>query len=232
LLNLSYQSQNIEKLLHMDTENNKALDEFIAGYKQKIGRKIMKENEKINKYANQEKKLDQELGYDQKAQDLSDAQDLSSAQDLEQDSVKDVSIEDNYSPESPVVESPVYQPLSPTYNPTESPPYQPLSPTYNPAESPVYQPLSPTYHPASPLPQSPLQQSPLQVAPAYYPLSPVQAQPVTIDELDFEKINFIKKKPPVEPIALQNILNVEPPEEVVEDSTTESSGDTKKIVLI
>ena len=242
LLNLSYQSQNIEKLLHMDTENNTALDEFIAGYKQKIGRKIMKENEKINKYVNQEKKLDQELGYDQKAQDLSSAQDLSGAQDLSEedlikDSVQDLE-EESYTPESLVespllqspvyqpVESPVYQPLSPHYNPTESPVYQPLSPVYQPL-SPTYHPASPTYHPASPLPQSPSQ-----ATPAYYPLSPVQLQqPVTIDELDFEKINFIKKKSPTEPIALQNILNVEPPEEVVEDST-ESSGDTKKIVVI
>ena len=74
-----------------------------------------------------------------------------------------------YVPTSPVGQSPVYNPTSPTYNPT-SPVYNPSSPTYNPT-SPAYNPRSPVYNPSSPTynPSSPTYNP---TSPAYNPSSP------------------------------------------------------------
>ena len=119
LLNLSYQSQNIEKLLHMDKDSNKQLDKFLSSYRKTLIHKIESIKQEAFLKNRNKKNLEKE------------------AQDVETQKIKD--LEPGETPE--VISTPPDSPYSP--------PYAPYSPAYSPGsqESPQYNPESPQYNP-------------------------------------------------------------------------------------
>ena len=150
LMNLSYQSRNIDKLLQIDHgesgEVKRDIKEIVDNYKKKLDHlmattKTTKITTQFNEYEN-----------------------LPLKEELE------------YTPENAPTSSPEYAPNSPAYAPENAPPnspaYAPESPTYAP-NSPPYAPESPTYAPNSPpyAPESPTG------APPYAPSSPEYPPP-------------------------------------------------------
>ena len=119
LLNLSYQSQNIEKLLHMDKDSNKQLDKFLSSYRKTLIHKIESIKQEAFLKNRNKKNLEKE------------------AQDVETQKIKD--LEPGETPE--VISTPPDSPYSP--------PYAPYSPAYSPGsqESPQFNPESPQYNP-------------------------------------------------------------------------------------
>jgi DNA-directed RNA polymerase II subunit RPB2 len=232
LMNLSYQSHNIENLLHLEEEiPTEKFDEFMSNYKKQLNNKINKINEDV---INDKKKQD-ELN---KIQEEAESIEEHIEEPIEEIPINQLPSSPAYmpSPSSPQYApgSPAYIPSSPPeYNPNGSPGYNPNgSPGYNPNESPPYAPGSPAYMPS---PSSPPYAT---GSPAYNPSSPPEYNP----NLDFENINYIKL-PEQEQEAVQthtqtatpsnDILNPEEP--VITEIDTEedkSSENTKKIVVI
>ena len=240
LLNLSYQSKNIEKLLHIDLDTpEEQMKIFLQNYKKNIQDTIYKTNAEIQTKGRERTEINNELA-NTEIQNIEDLEKSSPVYMYPPQSPQ-------YPPGSPSFSPPEhlknqslqYQPQSPQY-PQGSPAYQPQSPPYS-SVSPAYQPQSPQYAPGSPAyqPQSP--QYP-QGSPAYQPDSPVYQpeSPVNVvkgpssgansSELDFENTNYLKKSS-----SESNILNVEeePPEETKEGEGEDksSSGETKKIII-
>ena len=126
LMNLSYQSRNIDKLLQIDHgesgEVKRDIKEIVDNYKKKLDHlmattKTTKITTQFNEYEN-----------------------LPLKEELE------------YTPENAPTSSPEYAPNSPAYapeSPTSSPEYAPNSPPYAP-NSPPYAPSAPPYAPSSP----------------------------------------------------------------------------------
>ena len=150
LMNLSYQSRNIDKLLQIDHgesgEVKRDIKEIVDNYKKKLDHlmattKTTKITTQFNEYEN-----------------------LPLKEELE------------YTPENAPTSSPEYAPNSPAYAPENAPPnspaYAPESPTYAP-NSPPYAPESPTYAPNYPpyAPEYPTG------APPYAPSSPEYPPP-------------------------------------------------------
>ena len=222
LLNLSYQSNNIEKLLHMDVDVNvdtdmdtdmdtdienekskKQLDEFLRTYKSSLQNKTQKINQEINVKNRKREEIQKE------------------AENVEIQEIKEIELE----PVVESIESPQYAEASPQYA-NMSPQYANTSPAYNPQYdtiSPQYSTASPAYNPNTP-------SSPINIGPS------VEQPEKNIEELNFEEQNYIKK--PEESITIaKNILNIEPEEEEEEKEKEkekekeESSGETKKITI-
>ena len=227
LLNLSYQSHNMEKLLHIEEEIPKEkIDEFIKNYKKTLNDKINEVNVGIQKTYAKERELENEL--------------------------KNTEIQavEEFVPEEV---SPQYPTGSPAYVPEEgSPQYPTGSPAYVPEEViPESSTGGPAYVPEEVTPESSTG------SPAYKPesesslvemnQSPTNENSVEDNqELNFETTNYIiKPKPPnespekEESEAKTEILNVseEKPEDKNNESDTgfssdsNSSGETKKITV-
>jgi DNA-directed RNA polymerase II subunit RPB2 len=128
LLNLSYQSRNIDKLLHVyKNEQNELIEKDIK--------------ELVNEY---KRKLDT-YGIDKKPIEKQ----LQIQGEVE---IQSLEVSPPYAPYSPPY-SPPYQPETPPYQ-SETPPYQPETPPYQP-ESPPYAPYSPAYQPETSITTSP-----------------------------------------------------------------------------
>jgi len=139
LMNLSYQSRNIDKLLNIDHgesgEVKRDIKEIIENYKKKLDNLIVTtkttniQTNKINEYNTLP--LKEELEYTPEFAPGSPA----------------------YAPDS----SPEFAPGSPAYAPDSSPEFAPGSPAYAPDSSPEFAPGSPAYAPRSPeIPPPPL----------------------------------------------------------------------------
>ena len=237
LLNLSYQSKNIEKLLHIDLDTTEEqMKTFLQNYKKNIETVVSKTNNEVATKGRERAETNREL----------ENTEIQNIEDLEKSSP----VFQPLSPESPSFSPPEhlknqrsqYQPQTPPYS-SVSPAYQPQSPQY-PQGSPAYQPQSPQYPQGSPafVPTSPQYAS---TSPAYQPESQINvvkgptSSGSNSSELDFENTNYIKKSSS-EGNELPNILNVEeePPEETKEgenkdtsSSSSSSSGETKSITI-
>jgi hypothetical protein len=148
LTNLSFQSRNFDKLLHIDHGSDgqveRDIKEIVENYKQTMETKLRRVDIDKRKYDNKNEELKRNLKF-------------ASNEPIDNDNllVQQPSIIPVENAELQP-ESPQYAPYSPAYNP-ESPPYNPESPPYNP-ESPPYNPEmlnSPQYAPYSPAYQSP-----------------------------------------------------------------------------
>jgi len=141
LMNLSYQSRNIDKLLNIDHgesgEVNRDIKEIIENYKKTLDNLIA--TTKITKTT------------------------TTTTNKFNEDEILPLKEEFEYTPETPAYSpsSPEYAPGSPAYAPS-SPEYAPGSPAYAPS-SPAYAPSSPAYAPSSPAyaPGSPAYAAPL-----------------------------------------------------------------------
>ena len=147
LMNVSYQSRNIDKLLQIDHgesgEVKRDIKEIVDNYKKKLDHlmattKTTKITTQFNEYEN-----------------------LPLKEELE------------YTPENAPTSSPEYAPNSPAYAPENAPPNSPAYAPENAPNSPPYAPESPTYAPNSPpyAPESPTG------APPYAPSSPEYPPP-------------------------------------------------------
>jgi hypothetical protein len=143
LMNLSYQSRNIDKLLYIDHgetgEVQRDIQEIIDNYKKKLDTLIITTTT-TNKKLNEVKKY-------------SESPDSPESPEYAPGSPAYAPETPEYAPGSPAYapETPEYAPGSPAYAP-ESPEYAPGSPAYAPnsSESPEYAPGSPAYAPTSP----------------------------------------------------------------------------------
>jgi DNA-directed RNA polymerase II subunit RPB2 len=177
LLNLTYQSNNINKLLQLDPENKQDIQTIIENYKNDISRKIALTEGKDIETKERLKGLEEQIKMTE-AREIGELQEMLTPESPP------------YAPGSPgyIPNSPPYAPeLSSTsgYNP-ESPPYAPGSPGYIP-NSPLnaedfsstsgYNPESPPYAPGSPgyIPNSPQYAPDLSSTSGYNPESPSYA---------------------------------------------------------
>ena len=220
LMNLSYQSHNIENLLHLEEEiPTEKFDEFMSNYKKQLNNKINKINEDIVK----DKKKQDELN---KIKEESESIE-------EPESIEKFEEQTFQNPPSPP-----YAPGSPAYIPSSTPPeYIPNgSSNYNPS-SPAYVPGSPEYAPGSPA-----------YAPVYDPSSPPEYNPnLDFENINYikhsepEQVQTQTATPiqtqtqtKTETATISNdILNPEEP--IITEIETEedkSNENTKKIVVI
>ena len=235
LLNLSYQSKNIEKLLHIDLDTpEEQMKMFLQNYKKNIQDTVYKTNAEIATKGRERTEINKELANTeiQNIEDLEKSSPVFQPRSPESPSFSPPEYLKNqrsqYQPQTPPYSSvsPAFVPTSPQY-PQGSPAYQPESPVYQP-ESPIYQPESPIYQPESPVyqPDSPVYQPESQINVVKGPTSSGSNS----SELDFENTNYLKKGS-----SESNILNVEeePPEETKEGESEDksSSGETKKIII-
>jgi DNA-directed RNA polymerase II subunit RPB2 len=145
LMNLSYQSRNIDKLLQIDHgesgEVKRDIKEIVDNYKKKLDHlmattKTTKITTQFNEYENLP--LKEELEY--------------TPENAPTSSPEYAPNSPAYAPENAPTSSPEYAPNSPAYapeSPTSSPEYAPNSPPYAP-NSPPYAPSAPPYAPSSP----------------------------------------------------------------------------------
>jgi len=224
LLNLSYQSANLEKLLHFGEEIKK--EDLINYYKKEV---LSKVNDKF----------------------IRQAPTPVSASTIEEEEEESPPYAPTSPAYNPINDSPPYAPNSPAYAPqsvspqTTSPQYAPNSPAYalqsvspqttspgyipmNESNSPPYAPTSPAFIPISPPTTSP------QYAPNSPAYAPQSVNP--IQELNFETTNYIKKQSTTPPSSPADILNLEVKEDKVDsDSETKEEKDnseTRKIIVM
>ena len=219
MLNLSYQSNNMEKLLHMDTENpqtKEEFDKFMTNYKREI-------TDQINKVKNDGYVEERKRRIAEEERPNIEIQDLNETTNSSEISIPYAQGSPAYEPNSSELEtrnnsSPVYEPRFELNSPQEPPPLslqEPnryLEPTTSLQEAPSNRYLEPTS---------------LQEAPSNRYLEPTSPQepPPNQNELDFDKYNYLKEK------NNSNILNVEEEPETKEEEKSESSSETKKINL-
>jgi hypothetical protein len=154
LLNLSYQSKNISKLLNFDDTEFKDINTLMTQYKNQLAVKVKKANDANAKYGPkwvldnflkdiQPQKFDGiDMAPVEKMPDIQNKPDLDSwysSAELGQE----YNPAPRYAPVSPEYPPPGYNPSSPEYPP---PGYNPSSPGYAPS-SPGYAPSSPGYAP-------------------------------------------------------------------------------------
>jgi hypothetical protein len=208
LLNLSYQSQNINKILHMDTDSNKQLDEFLSGYK----KSLIKQIESIKQDAFVKNRNKQKL--EEEANDTR----IQNVKDLEPEDTPEISSSTS-SPSSNIPGSPQYAPYSPAYFPTSVDPMlsnNPESPQYNAnTPSPIILKL-----PALQPKEEPKEE--INFEEKNYIKKPDTPEP----EPEPEPEGSVSEKPEPE---VKDILNVEPEKEEKEEK--EESNETKKITF-
>ena len=221
LLNLSYQSKNIEKLLHMEEDMSKEkFDEFIQSYKKQLSDKI----NQVSKDVRKEKQKEQEFEEEFKNTEIQLSEELN------------IPVTDEESPSYPSY-SPAYMP-SPDTNiaSNNSPIYQP-------------QPIQTISMSENHLPQSNHVQQPEElisttenyISQQTTSNNSVTQQGIPPNELNFQTTNYIVKPKNEESLEgnTMDILNVENEPEMDTDSNiennqesiSESSGATKKIVI-
>ncbi len=188
LLNLSYQSRNIDKLLHLDPENKQDIQTIVENYKNEVTRKMLETQNKDNDIKQKYKTLGEQTQI-VNAQEIKDLKTILAPETPSGTPEYMPPISPEYAPTG----SPGYQPESPGYIPPDSdeynpgsnlqlyqsgpdsPPYAPNSPPYAP-NSPPYAPNSPPYAPNSP-PYAPNSPPYAPNSPPYAPNSPPYAPP-------------------------------------------------------
>ena len=236
LLNLSYQSKNIEKLLHIDLDRP---DEQFKTFLQNYKKQIKDELQKAQTGKKQKQTFNELPGKTEENTEVQDIRDFESSPEIE-------------IPYSSV--SPAYQPPEegkyPQYSNTSSSDYIPGSPVYQPTST-VYQPTSPnfppppgrpiTYEPKSPdYPAPPISNEKFVNIQSIEQLSNQESNESgsakNIPEIDFEKQNYIKKITTSTPSSNEsqpvNILNVEEPKEENSEEKETSSAETKSVKII
>ena len=218
LLNLSYQSKNIEKLLHIDLDTpEEQLKTFLQNYKQSIKDTIQNTQTAVSKKNQEEAEIQKELEYTE----VQDVRDFES---------------------SSAPFSPTYQIPSPSDTNSYSPVYVPFdqSPPKNGSPVYVYEPTSPTQAPSPLSTASPAPVSATEPVPVIEESKQNSSQP---PELDFENQNYIKKTITTpsseEPISILNVEEEskeqsknEGENENTEGNNTSLSGETKKITIV
>jgi DNA-directed RNA polymerase II subunit RPB2 len=230
LLNLSYQSHNLENLLHLDEEIPKEkMDEFLNSYKKqlnnkinKIDEEIMKEKQKQQDIKNQEKEEEQDINENV---DLDPELDNIIKEELNQDQDQDSNESVPFAPGSPA-----YMPGSDEFIEQGSQDSNYFNPNQSPNDSLQYAPGSPAYMPSpGELPQVDSQES------NYY--NP---------NFDFDNVNYLKTVtdlPIVEEKKENDILSVEEPvltktqtdtsvNGINLDKTETESDSTRKIIVL
>ena len=237
LLNLSYQSKNIENLLHLEEDIQG--DNFLINYKKRLTNKINKVDDDINKSKNkkreeQKQEEEQKLEEEQK-QEL--VEELEPDQGFEQESSSSLQM----------------APGSPAYVPTEEElnmhfpngpndinanenqnDYSFLNSNSNSNRSLSMAPGSPAYVPTA------------EELKTHFPNGPNVN--VNENEYDFDNVNYIKVNENVTPVDSSqskksepeptSILNVEEPKPIIEneqtrtESDSSNNNDSKKIVII
>ena len=210
LMNLSYQSRNMEQLLHMDPESSIDINNYIQSLKTKTS----KINYQITNKNNKEKQLDVEIAQ-------------SEPQELETPVL---------SPQYPTDVSPAYVPNeSELGTPESSPQFIPFTPEMSPQFIPFTPEMSPQYAPNTPeySPHTPEFGPPSSPLPEFAPEIP----PPNQTDLDFENKNYITK-PSTNASEKVDILSIEPEAKSETDTGSESgnnesssSSETKKITL-
>jgi len=229
LLNLSYQSKNIENLLHLEEDIQGDDDNFLINYKKRLTNKINKVDDDINKSKNKKR--------EEQKQELEEQQKLESELEQELEPELDEGLDkDSSSSLQMAPGSPAYVPTAEELQmhlpngPNEND-YSFLNSNSNSNRSLSMAPGSPAYVPTA---------EELQM---HLPNGPNE------NEYDFDNVNYIKVNENVTPVDSSqskkseseptSILNVEEPNPIAienEQTRTESdssnNNDSKKIVII